>query len=297
MLTQQSLPNHFLMLLKAGLKGNNYTPGVTPALSMEPLHLELGPLSAKKIHSYHRLVNWTDSETLHPCLLHILAFPLHLLLMSRADFPFKLLGLIHISNQIRQFCPVKHNDKLHFSCFLTDIQRHDKGWIFTLQSEVRVKNQLCWQAKSINLFQDTAGQRGQKTGHATALKPACGAPLTWQLGGNLGRRYAYHSGDFNPIHLSVLSARAFGLKRHIAHGMFSKARCISTLHQLFPDYFKEAFSVQTKFIKPIFLPAKVSFMHSDKSDKVVDGQPREIEFSLKEFETQAPHLNGALQLI
>jgi acyl dehydratase len=299
--TPQSLPNHFLMLLKAGLKGNNYTQGIAhngmlipPALCMEPLYLELEPLSAKKVHHYHRLVNWTDSEILHPCLLHILAFPLHILLMTRADFPFKLLGLIHVSNEIRQFCPVKRDDRLHFSCFLTDIQRHAKGWIFTLQSEVRVKNQLCWQGKSVNLFQDTAGQRSRDARHPCLVKSACAAPVTWQLGSDLGRRYASLSGDFNPIHLSVFSARIFGLKRHIAHGMFSKARCISTLHQLYPDYFKGPFSVQTKFIKPIFLPAKVNFIHSDK---VVHGQPREIAFSLRGFETLQPHLKGALALI
>lgn len=294
MFTEENLPNHLLMLLKAGLKGNNYTRGVTPALCMEPLHLELEPLSAKKIHSYHKLVGWTDGEILHPCLLHILAFPLHIMLMTRADFPFKLLGLIHVSNQIRQFCPIKHHDRMHITCFLTDIQPHPKGWIFTLQSEVRVKDQLCWQGKSINLFQDTVVPRGTDASHTTEVKPACGAPPVWQFGGDLGRRYASLSGDFNPIHLSKISARIFGLKQHIAHGMCSKARCISALHQLYPDYFKGALSVQSKFIKPIFLPAKVNFTHSED---LVDGQPRKIAFSLTGCETQEPHLNGALQLI
>lgn len=41
----------------------------------------------------------------------------------------------------------------------------------------------------------------------------------WQLGVDTGRAYASVSGDFNPIHLSVLSAKALGMRRSIAHGM------------------------------------------------------------------------------
>ena len=49
------------------------------------------------------------------------------------------------------------------------------------------------------------------------------------LAKDLGRRYAAISGDYNPIHLGALSAKLFGFKQAIAHGMWSKARCLAAL--------------------------------------------------------------------
>ena len=75
-------------------------------------------------------------------------------------------------------------------------------------------------------------------------------PTTWKLPGDLGRRYAAVSGDHNPIHLYGLTAKAFGFPRQIAHGMWSKARCLAALDGRLPD----AVTVEVAF-KPILSPA------------------------------------------
>ena len=49
------------------------------------------------------------------------------------------------------------------------------------------------------------------------------------------------------------SAKAFGFPRAIAHGMWTKARCLAALR--LPD----AFTAEVRFKKPILLPAKVTF--------------------------------------
>ena len=79
--------------------------------------------------------------------------------------------------------------------------------------------------------------------------------LTWRLGGDLGRRYAAVSGDHNPIHLYALTAKALGFSRQIAHGMWSKARCVAALENRLPD----AVTVDVAFKTPIFLPGTVAF--------------------------------------
>ena len=80
-------------------------------------------------------------------------------------------------------------------------------------------------------------------GFATMLKRGQGAedaprdpefedpPVTaqWRVPGDIGRRYAAVSGDRNPIHMHALSAKAFGFPRAIAHGMWTKARCLAAL--------------------------------------------------------------------
>jgi acyl dehydratase len=75
------------------------------------------------------------------------------------------------------------------------------------------------------------------------------------LGGDLGRRYGSVSGDRNPIHMHALSARLFGFPQAIAHGMWTKARCLAALEARLPD----AYTVDVSFRRPILLPSRVTF--------------------------------------
>jgi acyl dehydratase len=75
------------------------------------------------------------------------------------------------------------------------------------------------------------------------------------VGREVGPRYAEVSGDRNPIHTSRLAARALGFRRTIAHGMWSKARCLAALEGRLPD----GYSVEVAFKLPVLLPATVDF--------------------------------------
>jgi hypothetical protein len=80
----------------------------------------------------------------------------------------------------------------------------------------------------------------------------------WHIGPQVGPAYARVSGDHNPIHTSRLGARLFGFPRPIAHGMWTKARCLAALEGRLP----EAFTVDVAFKLPITLPSKAGFRHS-----------------------------------
>jgi acyl dehydratase len=62
------------------------------------------------------------------------------------------------------------------------------------------------------------------------------------------------SGDRNPIHMHSLAAKLFGFPRAIAHGMWTKSRCLAALSPLPPS-----FTVEAQFRKPILLPGEVVF--------------------------------------
>ena len=47
------------------------------------------------------------------------------------------------------------------------------------------------------------------------------------LGADTGRRYGAVSGDVNPIHLSAVTAKAFGFPSAIAHGMYTASRAFT----------------------------------------------------------------------
>ncbi len=80
-----------------------------------------------------------------------------------------------------------------------------------------------------------------------------------------------------------LSAKAFGFPRAIAHGMWTKARCLAALEQRLPD----AFSVEVEFRRPILLPGKVEFGSVDEDAS--------IRFAVSDAERETRHLDGRLE--
>ena len=109
------------------------------------------------------------------------------------------------------------------------------------------------------------------------------ANAEWKLGGDLGRRYAAVSGDRNPIHMHSLTAKPLGFPRAIAHGMWTKARCLAALESRLPD----AFAVDVRFRKPILLPSKVEFAQATQAE--------ETEFAVRDARRQTPHLDGRVR--
>jgi acyl dehydratase len=110
------------------------------------------------------------------------------------------------------------------------------------------------------------------------------ATATWKLPGDLGRQYAGVSGDRNPIHMHPLSAKLFGFPTAIAHGMWTKARCLSALGPRLDD----KFTAEVAFRKPILLPATVKF-----AEKLSDGA---IRFGVRDARKGTPHLDGLVSL-
>ncbi|MHB1808299.1 MAG: MaoC/PaaZ C-terminal domain-containing protein [Solirubrobacteraceae bacterium] len=124
-----------------------------------------------------------------------------------------------------------------------------------------------------------AGTRDPRCEGGSAQLPAV---ATWRLPRDLGRRYAAVSGDSNPIHMHPLGARLFGFPSAIAHGMWSKARCLAALESRLPP----ACEASVRFRKPIVLPARVELSCSPPSE-----QP--IRFALRDAKRDSACLDGS----
>jgi acyl dehydratase len=116
-----------------------------------------------------------------------------------------------------------------------------------------------------------------------ALSGEVAASAEWRLGGDLGRRYAAVSGDRNPIHMHAWTAKPLGFPRAIAHGMWTKARCLAAIESRLPD----AFEVDVRFRKPILLPSRVEFASTSEGD--------EIAFAVRDAKRGTPHLGGSMR--
>lgn len=108
------------------------------------------------------------------------------------------------------------------------------------------------------------------------------ATATWNLAGDLGRRYGSVSGDLNPIHIHSLTARLFGFPSAIAHGMWTKARSLAALEPQLPD----AFAVEVAFRKPILLPASVEFAEA--------ASEAGVQFGVRDARKRSRHLDGTV---
>jgi MaoC dehydratase-like protein len=234
-----------------------------------------------RLAAYDRVCGFGLGDTLPPTYPHMLAFPMHLALMTDGRFPLPAIGLVHIANSITVHRPIRATERVSLRVWATPIEPHPRGCQFAIRTEARVGDDLVWEEVSANL---SRGKGSSET--ATTSEPPSSAELppsaTWKLKGDLGRRYGSVSGDLNPIHVHPLSARLFGFPTAIAHGMWTKARCLAALGPELPG----AYTVRVAFKKPILLPATVAFAES------AGGAGGTIGFGVRDAERQTPHLDG-----
>ncbi|PKW13400.1 MaoC/PaaZ C-terminal domain-containing protein [Saccharopolyspora spinosa] len=187
---------------------------------------------------------------------HVLSFPLSVQLMTDPGFPYPLVGLVHVANRIRQERPLLATEPLTQRVGVADLRPHPKGRQFDVITETAAGGEVVWREISTYLRRGAAA--GEQRGEASE-PPGLGAAweptATWRVPGGTGRRYAAVSGDRNPIHLHPLAAKAFGFPRAIAHGMWSKARCLAAFAERLPD----AYEVDVEFRTPLLLPSTVDF--------------------------------------
>jgi MaoC dehydratase-like protein len=227
------------------------------------LALDSVEIDRERLAKYARVCGFRLRDELPPTYIHILAFPLHLELMTDSSMPFGAVGLVHIANRIVQHRPVRMTERLALSVHGTPLEDHPKGRQFTLVTEARVGDELVWEGFSTNLKRgEGAGEREERS------EPELQREAEWRVPGDIGRRYADVSGDRNPIHMHDLSAKLFGFPRAIAHGMWTKARCLAALEGRLP----RSFEVDVRFGKPLLLPATVEFCTNQSLDFAVRGK-------------------------
>ena len=262
------------VLVKAAL------PKIRPGSDLPDLTLSRDDVSIDPRHvaRYADLCGFPRKDTLPLPYPHLLAFGLHMEIMSAGSFPFPAIGTVHLENSITQHRPVSVTEALQVTARPDNLRAHPKGQVFDMLTTVHSRGELVWEETSTFL------RRGRGSEDAPGGSTFPDAPphgITWKLPADLGRRYAAVSGDRNPIHLYPLTARPFGFPRQIAHGMWSMARCVGALENRLPD----AVTVAVAFKKPILLPGSVAF----GVRPVEDGWA----FSLSSPKSGAPHVAGA----
>jgi acyl dehydratase len=255
----------------------NQLPGVRKT-GGDPTNLhELRSVTVSREHvtAYAGVCGFPVKDTVPVTYPHVLAFPLHMAVLTSPEFPFPAMGTVHVANRITQHRAVFTGEALEVEVHTSEVRPHPKGTAVDFLATVTADGETVWESSSTYLRRGRSGV--VSTGSTDGVVPG---RITWRLAGDVGRRYAAVSGDHNPIHLYPLTAKALGFPRQIAHGMWSLARCVAALENRLPD----SVTIDCAFKKPILLPGTVAF-----GQDATDGG---FAFALTSPKNGAPHLVG-----
>lgn len=272
--TPPALPALFLRAaLRRRVTGRSLPElGVHCQITVDPAHLA----------RYRQICGFSDDHLLPAPYPHILAFALQMQLLTDKRFPFPLLGLVHLENQIRVLRPLDGLGPFTVSVQVQHLQPHNKGVTFSLITQLHDPLGLLWEGDSRMLCRALRldGAPAKRTAESALAQSTL---AHWRAPADIGRRYARIASDYNPIHMFAASAKLFGFPRAIAHGLWNKGRALAELGARLPT---AGYTVSVRFQKPVLLPAEVRLLASEPASS---GQ-----FSLLGQDNRS-HMSGSWQ--
>lgn len=282
--TLERLPTALSLYLKAAGSARR-KPGKNIELPLLETRLDNVRADAKQLAAYNKVCGFKDSEILPITFPQVMAFSLPMILMAEDKFPLPMLGIVHVRNSIRQTRPLRVDESYSVTARITESRRVRAGLEFDIVTDFTQGEETLYTSVMTAIYRISEG----KSGGGARPKPQA-APVqelteyrSFDVPADMGRRYASAGKDYNPIHLTALSAKMFGFKRAIAHGMWSLAHCAALLQEAGAPEPKE---LLVQFKQPLFLPGKVAMKFQKKGDS--------YDFALIARNADKTHLSGSL---
>lgn len=234
---------------------------------------------------YAALCGFADRMGVPLLYPQLLSFDLAMDWITSDDCPWPALGTVHLANRVVQLAPLAIGDRVDVLLQPGALFSHDKGQALNLDLRIERGGQTVWTATQ-TLLRVGAPATGEAWPGAVGTLPGLSRQADLDAPADTGRRYAAVSGDYNPIHLSALSARLFGFRRAIAHGMWTQARALSLL---LPPGGVNAAEVAVDFKAPLLLPGRASLW----SRRSAGG----ADFEVRDARGEKPHLRGQWRLL
>lgn len=249
-------------------------------------------LDQDNLTDYRKICGFMDNGKVPVTYFSVLSQALQMNMMVKEPFPFAMLGLVHVDNSVTQYRHIADHETFKLAVSFANLRDHDKGQQFDFVTQVHVADELVWEGVSTYLSRSRKKSKSSsgkpKTVSSKLAVTEAGTHAFFEVPEDIGRRYAFVSGDFNLIHLHPLSARAFGFPKAIAHGMWSKAKCLAQIGELPASY-----RVDVSFKLPILLPAEVELI-AEPIATVEQQLKHATQFALYSSKNGKPHLNGVI---
>jgi len=226
---------------------------------------------------YRAVCGWPESssdDALPLTAPQVFAAPLHTYLLIHPRFPISALGVVHAANEMVATRPIKPRESLRIRAWVGETRWKERGVEFDFHTSVFTGDHPdpVWCARTVIFRSVKAAERidqpRQERPPESLLE---GETEILKLSANLGRRYAPVAGDYNPIHLYPITARLFGFKRPIIHGMWTLAKVMgsSAQHGSNEGRSLSVGSLAVRFRRPLFLPGEARLITSCDDQGVV----------------------------
>jgi acyl dehydratase len=205
------------------------------------------------LQKYHDMVEW-KKDGIHPLFPYALLTHLHFRMVNDKRFPFSPFGLIHKSEKITCLSPLT-SGQWEMDCTISEYREVEKGYEMDVVSKLTIDGKHVWTSVTTAFKRTKTGAPRKKTA-PSAIK----SEVRWHIPQGHGLKYGMISNNLDFIHISDRTARLFGLKKAIMHGMWTVGRCMSELDLECP------FELNVNFLRPITMPSDVLF-HQEKSQE------------------------------
>lgn len=243
------------------------------------------PLLATRLTAYKQICGDEDVEV-PPVFVQSLYVQLIAKLLIHPAFPVSPYGLIHMRQTITAYRPIRQDALLDCELSIKELRRTSRGIELDCLQTAYEKGELVWEGVATYLTRNAAtqarsGGKREKTGEEALPQ----TKAQFDVPDDIGRRYAYVSGDYNLIHLYPWSAKLMGFKRAIAHGIWTLGRAVSALPA---ETRRTPFSLDVSFKRPLFLPGAVGLVYDDAQG------PEGLSFQIVTLGTSNAHLTGTI---
>lgn len=263
-----------------------------PGSSVPRLEGEVAAIGVDAGHlaRFRAVCGYADDAHLPIAYPHVLATPLQVAIATHPCFQFRLMGLIHVANQIDSLRPLPASGRYGAACWVEGHRDTERGQEIDLHTSLSDEQGVAWTERSTLLARGPVRSAGAARSARALLAvptPPDGLPaasVSIRASRSVGRRYGLVSRDLNPIHLTNWSARRYGFDRAVAHGMWSMARSLAVLG---PALIAIPRRVTVDFKLPLYLPGKASLEHWQEAGRWT--------FVLKDAQGQRPHLAGVAE--
>ena len=242
-------------------------------------------INPNELEEYRRQCGFQKSRYLPMTYPFLLAFPLQSDLFLSDAYPYAVMGLVHIRNIITQHKQISVDASIDMDCTLIGPEKVYHGELFTFYTRMFVEGELAWECRTVLLKRGKKNPELEKSATLDIVEDPQ-RTVDWEVPALTGVKYALLGRDINPIHLLPFTARAFGFKRPIAHGMWAKARAMASIE---PHLKGRPAEVTVDFKLPIFLPGR--------AELGFNVLPEGVDFGLTDPEEGKPYLAGQVRYL
>jgi len=252
----ESIPGLPVLYLKAGIKRNAKQLKSLPELSMKVSGFKI---NSKQLSNYLSKFKYGSTQLLPAPFLYLATQSIQLYMLTLPEFPLSPAGLVHLGVRFEQPKELSPEWRGVVVMSIINQRRSRKGLVLDIESRfedntgtVYLIITSTYLARAVKVRNDDSIP---KLVHfdETLLTDGGAFESSFSVGRDSGKHYARLSGDYNPIHLYGWSAKLFGFKQPIIHGLYMVSK---TYSELYKQHNIGPLEGTFQFKSPLYLPGK-----------------------------------------